>query len=46
MESFTLLKKIYLISGSPKCPIAGLTEGEEIAGSLSSLIEKEFDSIE
>ena len=31
IESFTLLKKIYLISGSPKCPIAGFREGEEMA---------------
>ena len=41
-----LTHKIYLISGSPKCPIAGLREGEETAGSLSSLREKEFDSID
>ena len=28
IESFTLFKKTYLISGSPKCPLTGLTGGE------------------
>jgi hypothetical protein len=45
IESFTLPKKIYLISGSPKCPFAGLTGGEIGLGIIFLSFKKHLFSI-
>jgi len=45
MESFTLIKKTYMISGSPKCPLTGLTGGELRLGINTLSFEKQSFSI-
>jgi hypothetical protein len=45
IESFTLPKKIYLISGSPKCPFAGLRGGELRLGVNPLSFDKQSFSI-
>ena len=45
IESFTLLKKTYLIAGSPKCPLTGLTGGELVLGINPLSSEKQSFSI-